>query len=695
MLITTGLYSLVPLVIHRFATDVNPFIFGTVAYGTLSIVLMAYLRIRISSAFRHDFESMSDTEEERVTFEQVLRFSFGLEDGARPRHMLRCLLRVGRPHAGINKPTHVDALSGSAIGHIMDRIFRPQRTIPWLAFPLVWLTVTRLDYAFFVFSARYIETAVSTTLFEIWPIVMVIVLARVSVPSVDTPVRRISRRKRVLMLVGFGGLAIVILTQSEFSVQALLQSSSVIGIMLAAISGTLAGISPAAGIRYGDVMYSYHAAERRRASDDSTAVDPAKSGDHVAENREALDQYRASSQNLWFAILGLALSCVLAVPLNLLFAFIVPVGSDQPFRIGLEWVGAAVGLGIIVFGIGSIATRQANLDSRDLGVNSLFFMTPILSLLWLSFAGISLHRPDILWIGGALVFSMNGLIESNPDEEPDYTKIDSDRPWGTRLGFTSLIMSLWTFGTVVYLRDEVLPASWLSWSGSEYWTLVSLSATVFALIFGFRVARLTSRLVEEDRQMLETFRGFERLVRSQKLPEDTLLAVRRFDTANPRNVATTYNLLRTRLRDGFLESPNDADAFFKLQDELDGLAHSKQQGKDFSELISIFVFAGITIALGLMARPSDTAWPVAGWTGFLTETFTALLVSVIVFLAFHLVDMRRDRQIPLIVPIEDTTDEYGLFFRYRSDIMFANLVSVLLILFMAAVFGSLLYFKWL
>ena len=573
-------------------------------------------------------------------------------------------------------------------------------TLSWLWLPMFWLTIARFDYALFILSTRQLDTAVSTTIFEIWPIVMVLVLAKVSTSSIRE--RRISIRKQVLMLLAFVGLAIVILSQNDFDINRMFESSSIIGIVLAAIGGAFAGISPAANIYYGDLMYSrYNSENQFRLSKLGLASDGSHDSgtritEAVADNQElASTDDKEAAQIVWFSIAGLSTACIAMVPLNLFLVLVVPFNDGTESASGYAWLMVAIGLGAVVFGFCAIALRQANVDSLDLGVNSLYFMTPILSLLWLSIIGISLRRADLLWIGAILVFAMNGLIESNPDEEPDYEKMDSEKPWGTRLGFTSLILSLWLFGSFVYLRDEIAPEGWISWRTDEYWTLVSLSATVFALIFGFRVARLTGRLIEEDKQMITTFRRFERLVRSNILPPETLDEVRRFDTSRPDTISSSYHELRQRLRDGYLAAPADGREFFDLQDDLDVVAHSKQQGKDFSELMAIFMFAGTTIALGLLGRPEDLNIMTSGWSGFLTEIFTTVFVSVVVFLAFHLVDMRRDRQIPLIVPLSDGPDEYALFFRYKPGLMVANLISVLLIVLVVVVFGSLLYAKWL
>ena len=111
-------------------------------------------------------------------------------------------------------------------------------------------------------------------------------------------------------------------------------------------------------------------------------------------------------------------------------------------------------------------------------------------------------------------------------------------------------------------------------------------------------------------------------------------------------------------------------------------------------MISIFIFATITVALVILSRPHEVSEGSDAWTAFLIEMFGVLFVSTIVFLAFLLIDMRRDRQIPLIVPTESGSYEYTLFFRHKSDLKLANFISVTIVVFLVAVFSYLLYTKW-
>ena len=703
------LFSALPVIVHEVAGSVNPFIFSTVTHLSLAAAIWIYLRAQADRCFGEQLaETLKETgESETARVRPITIFRYllpGTEEGEEVhtsrRDLMRSVLGLTQLEESTkNKPTRstLSSLGSNPIAWILAKL-RMKWT--WLWLPILWMILGRLDYAFFLMSARNIETAVSTVFYEFWPIGMVIILARISKGSTEAKTRSISNRKRILMLFAFIGLAIVILSQDDLELGTIPHSSTVLGLLLAALSGTLASVSAAANLRYGDLMAAHYAAtHRQRADIESTTTESPGENEQIhnttinsrAEHRPDLV---SDTQNVWLSLAGLALASVMIVPINLLLYLLVPLETNELQSEGISWFIAAIVLGTGILGIGSFAFRQANLDAIDLGVNSLYFVTPVLAILWLGLIGISLQNPELLWIGAALVFSMGGLIEANPDQEPDYVSIDSQPPLGTRLGFTSLILSIWLFGTIVYFRDDAFPSSWLSWSVSEYWSLVGLSATIFALILGFRVQRLTDRLTSEDKEALAMFRQFERLVGKKKLPRRVLTEVRKLDTARPQALAIAYENVREILRDAYLASPEDGEDLFRLQDSLDAVAHSKQQGKDLSELISIFIFAAITVALVILGRPDELNDVSESWSAFLIEMFGVMFVATIVFLAFLLIDMRRDRQIPLIVPIETGSSEYTLFFRHKTHLKLANVVSVMIVLFLVSVFSYLLYTKW-
>ena len=78
------MFSLVPVVIHYYGQQVNPFLFSVVAYSTLGIILIMYLRLRSSSLFRDDLRLVGVSTTERITTLTVLKYVLRLDEGERP-----------------------------------------------------------------------------------------------------------------------------------------------------------------------------------------------------------------------------------------------------------------------------------------------------------------------------------------------------------------------------------------------------------------------------------------------------------------------------------------------------------------------------------------------------------------------------------------------------------------------------------
>ena len=301
-----------------------------------------------------------------------------------------------------------------------------------------------------------------------------------------------------------------------------------------------------------------------------------------------------------------------------------------------------------------------------------------------------------------MILTINILLNAKPDEERDLSKFKKDTPPGTRLGFTAFIMSIWVFGTFLYLRDEMMPNSRFVYSISEYWSLIALSATVFALILGFRIARLSARINKEDETILSLFRDSEHLVRRQIFDDTIKNQLAELDTSKPKDLRDKYSVLREQVKVAMEQADDaddhDKDLLLSVEKELDMITHSKQQGRDIVELLSLAAFAGVTIGLGLWTRPKGLKLgpPQASWSGFLSEVFVLLFVSTIAFLCINLFDIRRERETPLLVSFEqrDGNHDYQLFFRHKQDLKAQHFIAALISIAMSITFGYLLYHKW-
>ena len=663
--------SLPPILINSLNSDVNAFLFAALAHTILCCVLISYLTLTASRTFPTKITHSPTARGGRASVINILSLLCRIDE---PEHQqvsnrwntVRRLFTVCDSQDSLAPRTSVGPPS------------RLRRILPWLWLPMVWVFLGRLDLVLFVESTRYIETAVTTVIFEVQTIILLVMVAGRSRGDHE---RGLSTRDTILAVLVICGIALVIFTQAtSVGPPSIVDYDIGIGVGLGLMAATVCAFGVLASMKYSESMHSRLFA---------ILGDRSKTMSTEGFEKEARQRY-------WLGLAAYAISLLATIPPYLAIGVILEGGFN-----GLDtfasygWVISAFGFGLV--GLGWIIFRETAIRHGDSNPTALWYLTPILSLVWLSIIGIHLDRVDWMWIGAALVFSMNCFITSNPDDEGDYQAVELEAPWGVRLGFASLVFSIWSFGSLIYVRDELFPTRWLQWRGGDYWTVVALSATIFALIIGFRIARLTNRSADEDEGILAAFRKFEWIVNAGSLPPDALEDLRRLDTASPRNVLSRYERIRGHLRQAMANFPNHAKELLELQGDVDRLTHSKQQGRDFSELVSIFLFAITTIAMCVLSRPRDTVWPDAGWTGFLSEAFATMLVSIVVFLAFHLIDMRRDRQVGLVAHLlkSDSKDEYGLFFRYRPKTFIDNLVAVILVVFMMCVVSILLYGKWL
>ena len=716
-------FAFVPLMIEATATDSNPFYFNAFATVAQTFTLIMYLHVYSSKTF-------TGSKRTRDPILQLVNHADQADtsEGIRLRR-IRLIFRLF-------------VLEGSRalrseMGKDEKARFVPRvRTFGWMALPLIWLVLSRLEYAFFAWSADYIDAAVTATLFRLWPLLMIFILARYGTQlrslqlSGEATKYHITGYKTFLMSLTLVGAVFVIMSQSDGpSILAGVRSTAGLGIVLALVGAAFAGISPAASLIFGDQLHRIYQ-QSTQSELPASMTEAMNSNLQIQRDRDCRGvDGKERLERMWFSVLGHAISGIAIVPLNLVMGAVF-----GGYPAGLSFRAAIGGLvvGSLLSGVGVLLLRVANTLTTDLGVNSVFYSMPLLSLLLLAAAGIVIPRMDLFLIGTTLVLALTILIEADPDQSSDPDPFDKAEYGRSRWGFSSLVLALWLFGTIVYLRDEWFPEIWLQWSLPDYWGLVALSATVFALIFGFRVARLSSRISHEDETMLRLFRQCRELVDTSPLQPNILQSLRELDVARPKELRERYHLVRSeivaakrklhpQLRDlkdeDHLQERDDVKASPELvsvmsddtrirtiyeklvaqEVALDSLAHSKQQGRDFSELMSLTFFALITIALGLMARPTGLAVVESGWSGFLAEAFAVFFVATIAFLAVNLFDIRKDREFQLIefVGAKDVDIDYSLHFRYKPDLSVQRRVSVLVCAGVCSSIVYLLYDKWL
>ena len=472
--------------------------------------------------------------------------------------------------------------------------------------PLLFLgTLSGLDYVLFIYSLRFIDIAIATVLFEMWPLMSIPLTAALT--GRDGRYARVTPTTMLLLGGGFAGAAFVMASQTgRFSGYGMEATPFLaLGFSLAFLSAVAVALAVCL-FRWSEGL-----------------VD--RLPEHVKAGRSQLD----------LEIFAVAVAIVVAD------CFVIALNGGIGFAageaLGLVHIGVGIVAGLFIYALGSVAWRAANFVTRDLGINSLSYFTPLAALVWLwvysitGFPGhdgiLAIARPEFLVIGAASVVSFNLLI--NLDAEG-------------LLGPKALVASLWAGGALVFLCDA---GRW-TWPGSEvdYLGTLVLSAIVFMLILSFRVARLVRLTRYEDNLRLGLVRSIDALSRHSVSTGDVSKLVLDIGDNGGQELLAAREAARRHFAEAVEKSSGqDTDRLIALEGELNAFPHLRQHSTNFGGTSALIIFAGITAGLMLLFHPSA-----AGLTGFLTDTFAILLSSVIVFLTVNVLSYQRNRRVRVL-----------------------------------------------
>ena len=214
------------------------------------------------------------------------------------------------------------------------------------------------------------------------------------------------------------------------------------------------------------------------------------------------------------------------------------------------------------------------------------------------------------------------------------------------------------------MRDHIFQflgvPSW-DWNEDGYFGSVALSATIFALLPAFRVARMSSRTTAEDNPTFNIFWKSDLLPPQRgAITSDLCLCFLGIDkTDNPADLKLSYVRARRHITAVDISSLSEFDVQLlnDLEGELDGLIRSKQVDIHLGEIFALGIFGAITIGLALFSLPLDV-W--ASWRRFLLDIFAMFLSAVAVFLLAHVRDLQRERDDYKLEPIE-SSDKYRFY----------------------------------
>ena len=236
------LLSLGPITLHLTARESNPFLFNLIN-NVIQAALVALFLVFSRKRYFVDFFRTQDQEH------HALQDESSIPELSRFHLHLASFLTSKR---GLAEQTTVVRVNTSRICNPVD----------WYRIPLLWAAIGTMDYGFLAWATSYVETAIATTVFELWPLMLVFGLVRServdqlyrSPSSVSIKKNRSSKEQLLLVVFASVGIIFMLSSQSRdgiISFRELFSYSGIAGIALALISACLASLSVVGTLAYG------------------------------------------------------------------------------------------------------------------------------------------------------------------------------------------------------------------------------------------------------------------------------------------------------------------------------------------------------------------------------------------------------------------------------------------------------------
>ena len=356
---------------------------------------------------------------------------------------------------------------------------------------------------------------------------------------------------------------------------------------------------------------------------------------------------------------------------------------------------------IIIFGIiapiSMILVRYANIHTNSLEINSIQYIAPVTSVIilivgaelfnrigWFPWATTNLQRADMLIIGASIIIVINLIFHFQTGGQHSGK--------GENFGYKVLLIGIWLTGVAVYFRDRILEKSlgfnlsWLWKSGTDYFALLALSATIFILVLSFRKLSLNERTWKEEEIAFSLYWKIRETC-SEAIAEN----VKTIDKTNDFNRIhnSRFAILRA-LQFAKITSTEKAEA----KSELSQLSRSRLQGRDTTDIVILIGFAFTTIFISLLTRPGFI-----GWTGFIIDVFSIIFSATVAYMALYHIEQRNKRNRTIFDDksfdhLQVISENRNNNFK-KSASKFADLIlPITLCCMMVGVFIFLLYIKW-
>ena len=334
---------------------------------------------------------------------------------------------------------------------------------------------SRFELLFFAWSIMYVDTAVSSSLFETWALIVVLLLKYTErLQGIRRPTPLISYLLMAISIVPISMIIFATSPSEELSDVGL----PVLGLSLAVLAPIVASCD----------AFGFYLS--KRISNCLSGSD--RCDDH--NNHQDSD----NNVHLFANLITNGAALVVAVPFLLILMIYESRSSLDDMLI--PFMGGMLA-GFTIRNLGSMFWRKATIWSNRKEIQSIQYASPILAILWLGITvGIEVRRIDLLILGTVTVVVINTLINFDPEvqgrseTEPSGSADKQEKRESTpdtnlklRSGYRlkALVLSLLSFGSFVYFRDELFANHDFGWTSEIWWTVIAVGSTVFALLFYF------------------------------------------------------------------------------------------------------------------------------------------------------------------------------------------------------------------
>lgn len=534
---------------------------------------------------------------------------------------------------------------------------------------MIIISIWHLHWLLFLWSSHLIDTTLTTILFGIWPLWVSIFRIRIDriFSSNNNTLETISKISRTpnfwtylatfpFIFYGFlyicisQGEPILMLRNGQFPYKL------VIGLLLAFLAGIVGGIAGAC----------------------STISDMSQPNSALPRDDKRLlgSDNSANSKINFLDKTGLFIYIVVVrvmIGFIILLAIFFRSNVFDSTIVSFSFLVASLIL-VIISMAGVILVMPTYNPSSKPWIIVIYHSTPVIAivLLYLFTDGIHLY-PGIFWIAVCILLISIFAFHSDPivgyyfQEEYLFDRVKALSHW------------IWISLTIVVFRDPKQVYKDISkdisiemWDLSylEYWSMLGICATVFALILSFRINRLNEIERYEVSEFLHLHRYAAHYYEDEILKEeesiDLCKNLQKFQTSNKmRHIDKYYNecfkivwnaYIRTQYRKEkevsrntgkFTAAQNEiADRARSLLDfyiRLDRFADARQNGRGFSELFALGVFCILTIVISLLVKPDQIQGNTSKWVSFITD-ITTICFSTIIYYLFTNVFERRKRR---------------------------------------------------